>query len=344
MRLKFLRASTEIGHPYKADDGLWRLDNVPICSTGIAYQLSSGPHTFTEQELADAVKAATSGDVAVNAPRIKLGHKSKANDLFLSGDEPAFGRVEGMHLDDNKQTIYGDYVGTPEWLAKVLPVAYPSRSVDAQLDVETATGKQYSMIITDVSLLGVIWPGCSTLEDLPLWYGSEAPASVEITAALDVSAIRQKFYHEGPGKDNFAWWIRGERVEEDGYTLIVDEGNGNLSRVPVNIKGDEVEFGEGVQVVETYPDKVAAAAAVLAGMKMADPAMIIHASKQETSQEETMDEELRLSHRVDGADHDENQPRRGEARQYANQQCEAPEQLTPGDGELKAGVRQGLGD
>ena len=78
-----LRASTpEIGTPYQKD-GLWRLDNVPICSTGIEYRLSTGPHTFTESELADAVKATTSGDVAINAPRIKLGHSSKANVTFM---------------------------------------------------------------------------------------------------------------------------------------------------------------------------------------------------------------------------------------------------------------------
>jgi hypothetical protein len=275
---------------------------VPICSTGIEYRLGTGNHTFTEQELADAVKATTSGDVAINPPRIKLGHSSKANDLFLGEDEPAFGRVELMRLSDNKQTIYGDFVGTPEWLTKVLPVAFPSRSVDAQLNVETVTGKKYAMVITDVSLLGVRWPGCSVLEDLPLWYGSETPESAEVLAAsLDVTAIRNKFYVAGPGKEHDAWWIRGERFDtEEGYNLIVDEGTGDICRVAVRVDGDEVKFGEPVRVTEQYPDKTVAASAVLAGMKMADPAMIIHANRAETdrptNQEgEAMDEELRLS-------------------------------------------------
>src|SRR5499427_1703565 len=190
---KSIRASSMaggIGTPYTSDDGLWRLDNVPICSTGIEYKLSTGPHTFTETELASAVQAASGQDIAINSPRIKLGHHSEANNLFLGEDEPAFGRVEGMYLSDNKQTILGSYVGVPEWLAKVLPVAYPSRSVDAQIGAETATGKKYEMVITDVSLLGVRWPGCSTLEDLPLWYGSETPAAAEIAAALDTKQIR----------------------------------------------------------------------------------------------------------------------------------------------------------
>jgi hypothetical protein len=286
------------GTPYKGDDGLWRLDNVPICSTGIEYQLSTGKHTFTESELEDAVKAASGEDVAINAPRIKLGHKSKANELFLTGDEPAFGRVEGMTLSDNKQTVLGSFVGTPEWLAKVLPVAYPSRSVDAQLGVSTVTGKKYDMVITDVSLLGVAWPGCSVLEDLPLWYGTEIPEGVDIAASVDVSSIRSKFYSEGPGAINQKGWIRGERFDTvSGYTLIVDEGDGNLSRIPVEVDGADVKFGDPVPVVEQYADKAVAAEAVLAGMKMADPEMVIHASKQETTtrEGETMDEELRQS-------------------------------------------------
>ena len=85
---KWLRASTpEIGTPYQSN-GLWRLDNVPICSTGIEYKLSSGLHTFVESELADAVRAASGADAAINSPRIKLGHASNTNTLFLTGDEP----------------------------------------------------------------------------------------------------------------------------------------------------------------------------------------------------------------------------------------------------------------
>src|SRR5215471_8819609 len=292
-----IRANThQAGTPYKGDDGLWRIDNVPICSTGIEYKLGTGPHTFTEAELADAVKAASGEDVAINSPRIKLGHQSKVNDLFLGEDEPAFGRVEGMTLSANKQTILGSYVGTPEWLAKVLPVAYPSRSVDAQLGVSTATGKKYEMVITDVSLLGILWPGCSVLEDLPLWYGAETPEGVEINASVDVSAIRSKFYSEGPGAGNMKSWIRGERFDTvAGYTLIVDEGDGNLSRIPVEVDGNEVKFGDPVPVVEQYTDKALAASAVLAGMKMADPAMIIHASRDDTREGEAMDEDLRKS-------------------------------------------------
>jgi len=292
--------------PYIDENGVWRVDNVPICSTGIDYRLSTGHHTFTQTELEDAVAAASGQDIAIHPPRLKLGHASAANDLYLGGDEPAFGRVENLKLNDNHQTIYGDYVGTPEWLAKVLPVAYPSRSVDAALGVETVTGKQYSMVITDVSLLGVRWPGCSVIEDLPIWYGADVPDDAEVdviaginaedgggmklgrkekdlAAAVDVSLIRRAFYTKGPGMSEPNWWIRGERFDsQEGYNLIVDMGDGELSRVPVNVTGSDPEFGDPVLVTEEYPDKAVAASAVLAGMRMADPAMIIHASRAET--------------------------------------------------------------
>src|SRR6476659_3064498 len=111
--------------PYKDSDGLWRIDRVPIISTGIEYMLASGPHTFIESELVDAVAAID--DPAIVSPRLKLGHSSDYNAALIGDAEQAFGRVENLELGDNNQTIYGDYVGMPEWLASVLPVAYPNR-------------------------------------------------------------------------------------------------------------------------------------------------------------------------------------------------------------------------
>ncbi|HKV43861.1 MAG TPA: phage protease [bacterium] len=277
--------------PYKDSNGVWHFEDVPICATGIEYPLSTGPHTFTESELAAAVEAASGEDIAINPPRIKLGHKSVVNDLFLGEDEPAFGRVEELRLSDNKQEILGNYVGTPEWLAKVLPTAFPARSVDAKLGVETATGKRYEMVVTDVSLLGVRWPGCSVLEDLPLWYGDEPPAGVEIAASADVVSIRREFYENGPGKGTNAW-IRGERFDTvTGYNLIVDR-DGEIVIIPVTVDGDVVSFGEQYAIVEDHTDKALAASAALRGMQLADPAMIIHASRSAT-EGEAMDEELR---------------------------------------------------
>jgi len=278
--------------------GLWRIDDVPMVSTGIEYPASTGAITFTEEDLADAVRATS--DVAIASPRVKLGHRSDYNEPLIKDAEPAFGRWDNLRLGDSGQTVYGDMVGLPEWLAKVVNVAYPNRSIEATHDVETVTGKRYKTIIYDCSLLGVKWPGCSVLEDLPLWFGSETPDGAEIEAvgggmrffkdrqgkqhaALDVSLIRRKFYNEGPGSQHEDWWVRGERFDsEDGYTLIVDMGDGELARVPVVVDGLEPMFGDPVVVTAEYPDKVAASAAVLAGMAMSDSDMVVYASRADT--------------------------------------------------------------
>src|SRR4051812_47819519 len=141
---------------YQGLDGLWHIDNVEIISTGVEYPLSTGPTTFTEEDLSDAVAATQ--DPAIVSPRIKLGHASGYNEALVGDAEPAFGRVEDLRLGNNDQSIYGNYVGTPEWLTAVLGVAYPSRSIEGSFDVTTATGKTYKLVISAVSLLGIYWP------------------------------------------------------------------------------------------------------------------------------------------------------------------------------------------
>jgi hypothetical protein len=292
------------GTPYQDEDGTWRIDHVPMVSTGIGYKTAKGKVTFTEEDLIDAVKAVD--DAAIVQPRIKLGHSSKYNEVLVGDAEQAFGRWDNLTLEDNNQTIYGDMVGMPEWLASVAPIAYPNRSIEGSFDgIETVTGNEYKMAISACGLLGVRWPGCSVLEDLPLWYGTEIPEGVEIEvadliaasggkvklfknkteleAAVDVALIRRKFYNDGPGAENWGWWIRGERFDSsEGYNIIVDMGDGNLCRFPVSVDGSDITFGEYTLVTEEYPDKAMAASAVLAGMAMADPEMVIYASRADT--------------------------------------------------------------
>lgn len=299
--------------PYKVknDDGTWSIYNVPLVETGIEYPLSTGPHTFTESELQASVEAYLT-DPAIKAPRLKLGHTSDFNEG--TGDaEPAFGTAENLRMSSNQQAVIGDYIGVPEWLANVMPTAYPSRSVDALGGVTTVTGKQHDMVITAVCALGVYWPGCSVLDDLPKWFGTEIPEGAVIEnvaasggdmgifgkkkmeAAVDTAKVRRTFY-QTVGRDQPYWWIRAERYGDDeGMYLIVEddaaeEGDADLYKIPVSVSGDDVEFGEAAPVTVEYPAKVAASA-IAAGMKVADPAICIHASRAETSPEESTTQE-----------------------------------------------------
>jgi hypothetical protein len=254
----------------RAGAALVTIANVPIVSTG-TYHLASGITTFTEEHLRAAVAA--QDDPAVTAPRLKIGHESDFGD-----GEPCFGKVLNMYLGDNDQTIYGDYVGVPVWLAELMPTAYPARSIEGAFDAVVAEDKApHALLITAVSLLGVVAPGVSTLEDLPDLYGEKAPDGLEIiattnlvagskiiakavggdmpkekiTAAVSVDDVRREYY--GSLDSSQAWWWIC-RVEVDPMQLIVDDEEGSLYRVPYDPTGSEITFDDPVEVEIVYVD------------------------------------------------------------------------------------------
>jgi hypothetical protein len=209
----------------------------------------------------------------VTAPRLKIGHESDFGD-----GEPCFGTIKNMYIGDNGQTLYGDYVGVPIWLAELMPTAYPARSIEGAFDAQVAEDKPpHALLITAVSLLGVVAPGVSTLEDLPDLYGEKAPEGLEIiattnlvsgtkilakavggdmpkdkiTAAVSVDDVRREFYDSLDAAQSW-WWIC--RVEVDPMQLIVDDEEGGLWRVPYDPSGAEISFDEPVQVEIVYVD------------------------------------------------------------------------------------------
>lgn len=287
-------------------DGTWRVKNVPLCSTGLDIPISTGVVTITEAMLLDAKSALS--DPAVVEPRIKLGHASSYNNDLMGDAEPAFGRIDGdtMYIGDKGQTIYGDYAGMPEWLASVLPIAYPNRSIEASIDAETMTGKHYQMIITAVSLLGVTWPGIQVLEDFPTYYaaGAAIPSGVivipqenkiaaaagqmGIKAAADIDSIKRAFWATVAVEDRYWWYPKAIRYDSiDGLSVIaMDDETGELFKLSVTVSGVDISFGDPVPVMEDYPElpanNLAASNALVAGMALANPlAMVVYASRVE---------------------------------------------------------------
>lgn len=117
------------------------------------WEISTGTWKVTAKALASAVALhASSGH---RKPPLKLGH----DDARFDGS-PSVGYVDNLRLADNGQTLVGDYVGVPAWLAGVMASAYPSRSVEA---VEFKDG---TMQLTAVALLGVTGPGIPTIRSL----------------------------------------------------------------------------------------------------------------------------------------------------------------------------------
>jgi hypothetical protein len=243
--------------------------DVEIVQTGIEYPLSTGPRTFTTSDLNDIVES--QNDPAIKAPRLKLGHTA---DLGLLEDgQPAVGTLGNLRLEQDGHLVVGDYVGIPEWLANILPSAYPARSIEAALGVDTNTGHHWRMVLTDLALLGVVWPGVGTLDDIQALYSADGPDNVSILttkeevetmarsargalrAQVDAEDIRRQYY-DSTGPDQFWWWIRSMYVDPN-ELIVEDEDTGNLYRVPFQTKGDTVTFSDPVAVKITYKDKPA---------------------------------------------------------------------------------------
>lgn len=244
------------------------IEGVEIVQTGIEYPLSTGPATFTKDDLSDLVES--QGDPAIKAPRLKLGHTA---DIGLMEDgQPAIGTVGNLRLEQDGHLVVGDYIGIPSWLAEVLPSAYPARSVEAAIGVDTNTGHHWRLVLTDLALLGVVWPGVGTLDDIQALYSAQGPDDVQVLttkeevdamtrpargvrAQVDAEDVRRQYYAD-LSQDRFWWWIRSMYVDPD-ELIVEDEDTGDLYRVPFETKGDTVTFSDPVAVKITYKDKPA---------------------------------------------------------------------------------------
>jgi hypothetical protein len=140
------------------------LRDVPILRTGIEYQLGSGPHTFTPEDLRSAVEAIN--DPHVRTPRLGLGHVDERFQPAADAD-PAFGAVQNLRLAHSGNVVIADLEVGPEWLTEdVVASAFPGRSIEATTNWTTPGGQRWPLVITAVKLLGTRWPGISTLDDL----------------------------------------------------------------------------------------------------------------------------------------------------------------------------------
>jgi hypothetical protein len=241
--------------------------NVDLCAVGIEYPLSSGPATFTPEDLIQAV--ASQDDPAIQAPRVWLGHpddqRFHAGRTTPAGSaEPALGKVINMRVEDQGMTLVGDVVGCPTWLGNILASAYPSRSIEGFQEAETVTGHKWGLVITDLALLGVTWPGVSTLDDLEALYSEDGPEGIEVkeedvtvaasravTAQVNIDDIRRAFYAELGSMDISQWsWIRAMQLDPN--ELIVDDDEGELYRIGFSVEGETVTFEAPEQVKIQY--------------------------------------------------------------------------------------------
>ena len=257
--------------PIDETDGLLSMVyDVELCQVGIEYPLASGPATFTPDDLLEAV--ASQNDPAVQAPRVWLGHPDDqrfhaGRTSAVGSAEPALGKVVNMRVEDEGMVLVGDIAGCPTWLAQILSSAYPSRSVEGFQAATTTTNHTWGLVITDLALLGVKWPGVTTLKDLEALYSVDGPDGVEveegepmqiaaaagsqITAQVNIEDVRREFYKVLGDLGISSWsWIRAMQLEPN--EIIVDDDEGGLFRISFDIQGDKIEFGDPQSVKIKY--------------------------------------------------------------------------------------------
>lgn len=251
---------------------------IPIAAVGL-WQAMTGEWECTADQLADAVRAQS--DPSFRTPVLKLGH---VDPRFQA--QPAVGRLENLRLSDDGQQLLADLVGIPAWLDDVLETAYPSRSVEAMLDVTTTAGAEYLMVVTGCALLGVTAPAIESLGDIADLFGVPTQVDAYVAAALvaaaalppgvpvprrlgqvvasasidALSSAAEEWAESQPllGCDH---WVRDIYTDAVIFTAWMPDGESKLYRVPWSETSDGVfAFGPPVEVRQVYEPIPGAAA------------------------------------------------------------------------------------
>lgn len=257
---------------------LQTIPGVEIARVG-TWQTSTGTWVCTPADIQDAVRAAA--DPTFRTPVIKLGHTDPRFD-----GEPAFGVIKNIRASEDGQVLLGDLTGVPAWLAEMMPTSYPSRSIEATMDVTTPQGARYGMVVNGLALLGVALPAIQSLGQLRERLGVTEDV---MAAALPegVTASRAVFASvpagEGAGVivrasatidqliQAVKGWVTGKGLSDYCYVrevytdrVILDDDQGRLWAVTWAESGGTFTFGDPQAVMVEYvpvANTVAAAAA-----------------------------------------------------------------------------------
>ncbi|UVF60278.1 capsid maturation protease [Gordonia phage Murp] len=194
---------------------------------------------------------------AVRRPVLKPGHSDGPGD-------PTLGLIDNMAMTDDGQTLVGDYVGVPAWLAaadsegrSVIASAYADRSGEWEHNYVCQLGHTHPFVLHAVSLLGVERPGIGTLESLYDLY-AKAPQEKEkamastALASVTVDQVRAAYYN-GPAATNYNLWIR-EMLVDPPQLIVQNDADSTLLKVPFTVADNDVTFGEPVKVTVEYVD------------------------------------------------------------------------------------------
>lgn len=262
------------------------LEHIPVLETGIAYPASTGPFTVTREMLEEVV--ASQDDPHIKPPRIKIAHADNAinddlQELFEQVNEerdaskPSLGTLMNLEVDD-LGILYADYYGLPAWFAAILETAYPARSIEGGHWRNDANNKEYAFMLEAVSFLGVVGPGCTSLEDLQELFSEDGPkvsvvemsrptrvaaigggsTTMPVQAQVNVEDIRRAFYEDFAQGDQYWWWDKELLIDPLEF-IVYDPDNAQLYQLPIDLTGgdgsESVEFGDPIPVKIKYvPD------------------------------------------------------------------------------------------
>jgi hypothetical protein len=282
------------------------IPNIPLIETGVDWPASTGAVTFSATHLS-AAAAAPYSDPAVKLPRMRFGHTKAGTSIYESAggfeEQPCVGKFTNLRVENDGNALVGDLVGVPQWLADILPVAYPNRSVEAFFEVDTPTGKKHQMIIASVALLGENLPAVATLEDLQLLFSEEGssewidaltaqtkvaasqggdrlPAPRRVAASVDMGDVRSAFYEQIATEESGRYWWWLHQVYIDPTVVIAEDDSGEYWLIPYD--GKTAEMGDPVQVFIQWVNKEdgKVAASVSIPEQFGQPATVYAAARE----------------------------------------------------------------
>lgn len=198
---------------------------------------------------------------AVRRPVLKFGHSDGPGD-------PTIGLIDNLAITDDGQTLVGDFVGVPAWLASademgqsVIASAYPDRSGEWEHNYVCQLGHTHPFVLHAMALLGVIKPGIGTLQSLYDLYAKapekEKPMAATALASVTVDQVRMAYY-AGPAANDYNLWIR-EMLVDPPQLIVQNDADGSLLKVPYAVTDNDVTFGEPSKVTVEYVDDTPAA-------------------------------------------------------------------------------------
>lgn len=134
-----------------------RVPNLELLKVG-RWDGITGEFDFGPEHLASAVEALDAG--IIRKPVVKLGHTG------MGDGAPALGYVDNLRLTNDGMTLAGDLVNVPAAVAKLLPHAYPDRSIEGYMGFTDDTGRVWPFVLSALALLGAAAPAVRTLKSL----------------------------------------------------------------------------------------------------------------------------------------------------------------------------------